>query len=273
MMCKSTSVRQWLTVLTTLFLTVVLVFAGPVGVSAQDDTDTGAVPEVTADAVLPDLPDVEEHVLPEVPVPAPAPVPEAEPDLLPEDPFTVDLEVPAVLDPAIPTAPVVPLAVPSPEGFWRDGSYWEDMAVSPNPPAPTGGETCRPGNLSIALVFDLSNSIGATGLRRSKEAGHGVIDSLAGMATSVGIFNFSTNSPATDNDQYPSFNLLDDAQASAARAAVDGLSMGADPGGTNWEGALKDVAEAAPHYDLVYLITDGMPTTNEAQAPVTVPDE
>ncbi|MDO5512037.1 SpaA isopeptide-forming pilin-related protein [Corynebacterium sp.] len=156
------------------------------------------------------------------------------------------------------------LAAPAPGGQFYDG-YWEDLPVSANPPMP---QRC---GLNIALVFDLSNSIGANGLAQSKAAGQAFIDGLKNTPTTLGVYNFATLAPTEYVSDKPSIDLSNDEGVAEARGAMADLQLpsgaGYDRGGTNWEGALENVAESGVKYDVVYFITDGIPTTNNVLYP------
>ncbi|MFC6146826.1 SpaA isopeptide-forming pilin-related protein [Corynebacterium nasicanis] len=188
---------------------------------------------------------------------------------------TVETEPAEALEPlAALAAPVEPealepltaLAAPAPQGQFFDG-YWEQNPVVPNPPMP---QRC---GLNIALVFDLSNSIGDTGLAQSKAAGNAFIEGLKNTPTTLGVYNFATLAPTQNVTDKPQLDLSTDAGVSAARQAMTDLRLptrvGDDRGGTNWEGALKNVAASGVSYDVVYFITDGVPTTNNALYPGT----
>ena len=146
---------------------------------------------------------------------------------------------------------------------------WKSMVREGNPPLP---QVC---GLNVALVFDLSNSIGSNGLSATKQAGRDVINALAGTPTTLGLFNFGTDAPVANTRDYPELNLSDANQVRTARGVVDRYTHGGanpndaftDWGGTNWEGALKNVNESGVNYDIVYFITDGAPTTNNSQFP------
>lgn len=165
-----------------------------------------------------------------------------------------------------------PAAVPGPQAFRSalrmmtsasdtytgtsdvDQFWWDKRRTSNNEIQPRCG-------LKVGLVFDLSGSIGENGLRNSKLAGKRVVETLRGSAgTQLGIFSFNTRSETL----HPGFNMV--TQANEANAAIENLRIGqGNSAGTNWEGGLKQVNDAAAQYgsyDIVYFITDGVPTTN-----------
>ncbi|WP_257995424.1 SpaA isopeptide-forming pilin-related protein [Corynebacterium aurimucosum] len=149
---------------------------------------------------------------------------------------------------------------------------WKDLERADNPKLP---QVC---GLNVALVFDLSNSIGNNGLSATKQAGRDVINALAGTPTTLGLFNFGTDAPVANTRDYPKLNLSDANQVRTARGVVDRYTHGGanpndaftDWGGTNWEGALKNVNESGVDYDVVYFVTDGAPTTNDSQLPKNI---
>ncbi|MDK8795955.1 vWA domain-containing protein [Corynebacterium sp. MSK041] len=124
-------------------------------------------------------------------------------------------------------------------------------AIAANPPLP---ERC--GGLSMALVFDVSGSIGPQGLAQSKEAGKAVVDALKDTDTQIGIYNFATDSPAKGQQN------LDKTPASEQETLNDHIDKLAIPSNgadryTNWQKALSEVQ--GKDYTVVYLITDGQP--------------
>lgn len=149
---------------------------------------------------------------------------------------------------------------------------WKDMDRADNPKLP---QVC---GLNVALVFDLSNSIGDSGLNATKQAGREVINALAGTPTTLGLFNFGTDAPVANTKDRPKLNLSIANDVRDARNVINGYTHGgADPdddftdwGGTNWEGALKNVNESGVKYDVVYFVTDGVPTTNVEKLPKNI---
>ncbi|CAB0585229.1 VWA domain-containing protein [Corynebacterium diphtheriae] len=166
-------------------------------------------------------------------------------------------------------------------GMWLetipDSPYegpWTHQTSIPNPPTP---KRC---GLNIALVFDVSNSLNyQDGVRHSRDAATAVISALNGTPTTLGMYAFATGSPVGDiqrpdirgNDpkiaNVEALDLSTDAGYDQAVRQIMTLRTGEDAGGTNWEAALLRVAEAKTRYDIVYFITDGVPTTNEELLP------
>ena len=137
-----------------------------------------------------------------------------------------------------------------------DGAQWVNGRV-PNPPMP---QRC---GLRIAVVADLSTSLNyadSNGFTESKKAANALIDSLAGTPAELGIYNFAGGAPRNpDGSTYgqnpPYISLQSDDGVRRAKSIVSNWNGN---GSTNWEAGLKQVA--AGDYDVVYFITDGMPT-------------
>lgn len=158
------------------------------------------------------------------------------------------------------------------------GSYvngMDEVFTNPEPLARCGQ--------NIAFVYDLSGSIerskylntetnqwetlpsGETGATYYKQATLNLVNSLKGTATNIGLFNYGTYNSA-DPDSVVSTPLsVDDPQL---MTAINNISTkgSQDPGGTNWEAGLRAVLDSGTHYDKVYFITDGIPTTSNQQS-------
>ncbi|CAB0935583.1 surface-anchored fimbrial subunit [Corynebacterium diphtheriae] len=155
----------------------------------------------------------------------------------------------------------------------HEGS-WTTQISFPNPPTP---KRC---GLNIALVFDVSNSLSyQEGVQNSQKAAKKVIESLSRTPTTLGLYAFATGSPVGELqppgnhrheptiDNVEALELSSESGIKQAIEQIDTLRTGGDAGGTNWEAALLRVAEAKTQYDIVYFITDGLPTTNEELFP------
>lgn len=137
-----------------------------------------------------------------------------------------------------------------------DGAQWVHGRV-PNPPMP---QRC---GLRIAVVADLSTSLNfadSNGFTESKKAANALIDSLAGTPAELGIYNFAGTAPRAGNGSTygqnpPYISLQSERGVNEAKRIVSNWNGN---GSTNWEAGLKQVA--AGNYDVVYFITDGMPT-------------
>ncbi|MCG7446579.1 SpaA isopeptide-forming pilin-related protein [Corynebacterium sp. ACRPO] len=142
-----------------------------------------------------------------------------------------------------------------------DGAQWVNGRV-PNPELPL---RC---GLRIAVVADLSTSLryaDTDGFEASKKAANAFIDSLQGTPAELGIYNFASSGPAnqagTTHGQNPPYISMQSEQGvQRAKDAVNNWSYNGNNSATNWEAGLKQVKEQ--DYDVVYFITDGMPTTS-----------
>lgn len=124
--------------------------------------------------------------------------------------------------------------------------------------------------LNVAIVFDLSNSIGADGLDQIKNTGNSIIEALQNTSVNIGLFNFGTDAPRVASaEQAEPLSMLDSTSAATLKNKISALNIDQGTGGTNWEGALQRVSDASSqyntHYDVVYFVTDGVPTTNIAR--------
>lgn len=120
--------------------------------------------------------------------------------------------------------------------------------------------------LNVALVFDLSNSINNSGLSSLQGTGNSIVDALQNTSVNIGLFNFGTSAPRVSSaEQLEPLSMLDATSAEELKKKIGKMNIDEGVGGTNWEGALKRVSEAQAHYDVVYFITDGVPTTNNAR--------
>lgn len=141
------------------------------------------------------------------------------------------------------------------------GAQWVNGRV-PNPPMP---QRC---GLRIALVADLSTSLryaDTNGFEASKKAANAFIDSLQGTPAELGIYNFASGGPAnqagtTHGQNPPYISMLSEQGVQRAKDVVKNWSYSANNSATNWEAGLKQVKDH--DYDVVYFITDGMPTTS-----------
>ena len=142
-----------------------------------------------------------------------------------------------------------------------DGAKWVHGRV-PNPELPL---RC---GLRIAVVADLSTSLryaDTDGFEASKKAANAFIDSLQGTPAELGIYNFASSGPAnqagTTHGQNPPYISMQSEQGvQRAKDVVKNWSYNANNSATNWEAGLKQVKDS--DYDVVYFITDGMPTTS-----------
>lgn len=154
------------------------------------------------------------------------------------------------------TAPEEPPIISPP-----DGAKWvHGRVANPQPPLRCG--------LRIAVVADLSTSLryaDTDGFEASKKAANAFIDSLQGTPAELGIYNFASSGPAnqagTTHGQNPPYISMQSEQGvQRAKDVVKNWSYNANNSATNWEAGLKQVKDH--DYDVVYFITDGMPTTS-----------
>lgn len=138
-----------------------------------------------------------------------------------------------------------------------DGAGWVEGRV-PNPPLP---QRC---GLRVAVVADLSTSLryaDSDGFAESKKAANALIDALEGTPAELGIYNFSSAAPQVPNASTfgktpPYLSMQTAAEVQEARNLVSRWNSSGYA--TNWEAGLKQVKSG--DYDVVYFITDGMPT-------------
>lgn len=117
--------------------------------------------------------------------------------------------------------------------------------------------------LKIAVVADLSRSLqyadGVNGFEKSKEAGNAFIDALAGTSAELGIYNFAGFAPAnTKGTTGGPVSMSSQDGVKKAKEAVNNWSFVPGNEATDWQAGLKQVQK--DNYDVVYFITDGMPT-------------
>lgn len=142
-----------------------------------------------------------------------------------------------------------------------DGAKWVHGRV-PNPPMP---QRC---GLRIAVVADLSTSLryaDTDGFEASKKAANAFIDSLQGTPAELGIYNFASSGPAnqdgtTHGKNPPYISMQSEQGVQQARNVVRNWNYNPNNSATNWEAGLEQVKDH--DYDVVYFITDGMPTTS-----------
>ncbi|WP_019175970.1 SpaA isopeptide-forming pilin-related protein [Brevibacterium ravenspurgense] len=143
-----------------------------------------------------------------------------------------------------------------------DGAEWVHGRVA-NPQIPM---SC---GLRIAVVADLSTSLryadNANGFDESKKATKAFIDALAGTPAELGIYNFASTAPAnvpgsTHGNNPPYISMQTQAGVNQAKSVVENWAYNPNNSATNWQAGLQQVK--AGNYDVVYFITDGMPTTS-----------
>lgn len=151
--------------------------------------------------------------------------------------------------------------------YTASNGVWQNSRVNPPLPSRCG--------LDIAVVLDLSASVGATNLPILKSATDQLVDAFVGTPSRMAVFGFARYSPnqnATTNEIYPNHPEL---QSVSTQAGADEFkSQYADWGlgsGTNWDQALYRVATSGVHYDATIVLTDGNPTRWGLQGPPVTP--
>ncbi|UQV59720.1 SpaA isopeptide-forming pilin-related protein [Corynebacterium propinquum] len=169
--------------------------------------------------------------------------------------------------------------------LWRKGPEWfdrtwpkidleaaetprEDLQWLPasanNPALP---QRC---GVNVALVFDTSDSLlqHAQGPKASRAAGLSIINALEGTGSQMAIYNFASQAKRIDSIHADKQSLNDKNGVQKLRDAVDGFNATFrrnEHGGTNYQAGLKQVPNG--EFDVVYFITDGLPTTNNTDYP------
>lgn len=142
----------------------------------------------------------------------------------------------------------------------RDDLNWLP-ASAPNPPL--RDDICSTKN--IALVFDTSDSIGRNGAEASWRTGLEVIDTLRGTDSTLAIFNFASQGGRVPRMSTGKLRTNDENDLEQLVGAVNAITNTPESemvgrGGTNYEAGLEQVPSG--EYDVVYFITDGLPTTS-----------
>lgn len=129
------------------------------------------------------------------------------------------------------------------------GGVWQQSRNNPDVPSKCG--------LDVALILDLSGSVGAD-LPLLKGAADTLIDTLRGTPSRIAVFSFAYTSPAAGGSNHPSLQPISTvAGANAAKSIYANWTVG---GGTNWDRGIASASNAAEHYDVAIVITDGNPT-------------
>ena len=152
-----------------------------------------------------------------------------------------------------------------------DGADWVHPRVA-NPQLP---EQC---GLRVAVVADMSRSLqyaDTNGFEQSRLAANALIDALAGTPVELGVYNFATTAPqvpagSTYGGNPPYESMESEAGVAKVKQAVANWDrVSADS--TNWEAGLQQVEDG--DYDIVYFITDGMPTYSSKSRPLGINGE
>ena len=132
------------------------------------------------------------------------------------------------------------------------GEKWLEEKL-PNP------ELQKKCGLKVAIVADLSTSLkyaDTNGFIASRDAATAMVDALAGTPTEVGIYHFARTA-GTDTG---AVSVQNQDGVTTVKNAINKWAE-SNGGATNWEAGLKQVQDQ--NYDIVYFITDGMPTWDD----------
>lgn len=172
--------------------------------------------------------------------------------------WNYDENAPQGINPDAPTVDVDGEETPREQLEWLPAS-------SKNPERP---QRC---GLNIALVFDSSDSV----FRQDEwpvsvmNAGLGVINALEGTGSQMSIYNFASEANSIPQISAEDKNLNDAEGVKDLRNAVKGFQnrtrKPGGRGGTNYEAGLKQIPENK--FDIVYFVTDGLPTTSDRDYP------
>lgn len=137
-----------------------------------------------------------------------------------------------------------------------DGADWVEKQY-PNPEMP---KKC---GLKVAIVADQSRSLNygdENGFKSTRDATTAMVEALrSAPGTEVGLYTFGRTATSSTGGPVP---LEVNGQLNPTITnAIDGWTTAKNGDATNWEAALNAVMGQS--YDVVYFITDGMPTFDE----------
>ncbi|MBC3178326.1 LPXTG cell wall anchor domain-containing protein [Corynebacterium lujinxingii] len=137
-----------------------------------------------------------------------------------------------------------------------DGADWVEKQY-PNPEMP---KKC---GLKVAIVADQSRSLNygdENGFKSTRDATTAMVEALrSAPGTEVGLYTFGRTATSSTGGPVP---LEVNGQVNPTITnAIDGWTTAKNGDATNWEAALNAVM--GQRYDVVYFITDGMPTFDE----------
>lgn len=120
--------------------------------------------------------------------------------------------------------------------------------------------SCAAG-LKVALVLDLSGSVAnSNAVGDLKGAATGMVDALAGTGSTMSLFTFATTAPRNNSSTGQNYGPMAIDSGSNATTIKNRINGYQAEGGTNWDRGLWQVAESGNNYDLVVVVTDGLPT-------------
>lgn len=145
----------------------------------------------------------------------------------------------------------------------REDLQWLPVSAK-NPALP---QRC---GVNVALVFDTSDSLlqHPQGPTASRAAGLSIINALEGTGSHMAIYNFASPARRVRDIHADKQSLNDEDGVKKLRAALDGFAATfkrSEHGGTNYQAGLQQVPPG--EFDVVYFITDGLPTTNNVDYP------
>ncbi|OHR24109.1 LPXTG cell wall anchor domain-containing protein [Corynebacterium sp. HMSC034A01] len=139
-----------------------------------------------------------------------------------------------------------------------DGADWVEKQY-PNPEMP---KKC---GLKIAIVADQSRSLqnaDVDGFEASRNAANEMVKALVGApGTKVGIYNFASRAGAKGTTKQAVDVSVNGVVNPQITNAINEWTTSNAGNATNWEAGLKQVQNQG--YDIVYFITDGMPTYDD----------
>ncbi|MCR2763301.1 hypothetical protein NQ152_07215 [Microbacterium sp. zg.B48] len=125
---------------------------------------------------------------------------------------------------------------------------------------PTLAPSCTNDGLSLAVQMDISGSVDATQRAAYRNAFNELLAELAGTPVELSLSTFGSSSPVAGRASGP-YSLDDPADVAAAVADVAAFTQPV-PGPTqqtNWDLALRTIADAPTTYDALLVLTDGAP--------------
>lgn len=120
--------------------------------------------------------------------------------------------------------------------------------------------SCTAG-LKVALVLDLSGSVAnSNAVGDLKSASTGMVDALAGTGSTMSLFTFATTAPRNNTSTGQNYGPMAIDSGNNATTIKNRINGYEAEGGTNWDRGLWQVAGSGNNYDLVVVVTDGLPT-------------
>lgn len=156
-----------------------------------------------------------------------------------------------------------------PSGHATSGTWSDSSGVFANRLQNPDLEIACEAPIRVALVMDLSNSIGTpTDYRNSlRDSAMGLVDALRPSDAGVALYSFGTAAPRAGTSNYPvpvgadsGYGTLQSRINAYRNSIATNTTDGG--GGTNWDAGLYAVSQqiAAQQYDVVLVLTDGNPT-------------